>query len=93
MKEDFYSTVRENKDGSTTEIRVHIDPEVRGCAEEESSDPEELIQGCVWRFIALKDSEIKGDRVDFLIDKLKFTELLTDLRQIAKATKNCRSLS
>ena len=94
MKEDCYSTACRHADGSVTEIRVHISPEVRRCAEDESSDPEEMVKGCVWRFIWTKhqSDEIKGEVVNFTLDKTKFIELLSDLRRIAKAEKkSCRN--
>ena|ERR1700756_2827234 len=94
MKEDFYSTICERADGSRTEIRVHIRPEVRDCAERESSDPEEMIKGCVWRFIAQKHklNEVEGDVVEFMIDEPTMLELINDLRVMKLAKKQvCRT--
>ena len=93
MNEDCYTTACRHPDGSITEIRVHISPEARQSAVEESGDAEEMIKGCVWRFIALKheSSEIKGEVVNFTIDKSDFAELLADLRRIKQSKKEvCR---
>jgi hypothetical protein len=73
---------------------VHISPEVRRSAAEESGDPEEMIKGCVWRFIWLKQktNEVKGDVVNFTIRERDFVELLSDLRRIKQSKETiCRS--
>ena len=91
---DYYSTVRENSDGSTTQICVNIRPEARRAAEEGSGDSEELIKGCVWRLIYLKSesNEVKGDVVEFTIDEPTILELISDLREIRLAKKQvCRT--
>lgn len=94
MRHDCYSTVRENRDGSRTQICVNVRPEARRAAEEESGDSEELIKGCVWRLIFLKSesNEVKGDVVEFMIDELTILELISDLRKIRLAKKQvCRT--
>jgi hypothetical protein len=92
--DDCYSTVRENADGSTTEIHVHIHPEARRAAEKESGDSEEMVKGCVWRLIYLKSksNEVKGDVVEFTIDEPTILDLINDLRGIRLAKKQvCRT--
>jgi len=94
MREDWYSTTCEHADGSTTEIRVRISPEARRAAEEESGDSEEMIKGCVWRFIYLKSesNEVRGGAVEFTIDEPTILELMNDLREIRFAKKRvCRT--
>ncbi len=92
--DDCYSTVRENVDGSTTQIHVHIHPEARRAVEEQSGDSEEMVKGCVWRFIYLKSksNEVKGNAVEFTIDEPTILELINDLRGIRFAKKEaCRT--
>ena len=93
-KDDSYSTACRHADGSMTEIRVHIHPEARRAAEKESGDSEEMVKGCVWRFIYLKSesNEVKGDAVEFTIDEPTIVELINDLRGIRLAKKDvCRT--
>lgn len=92
MSSDCYSTVRENVDGSTTEIHVHIHPEARRAVEEQSGDSEEMVKACVWRFIYLKSTEIRGSVVEFTINEATILDLISDLRGIQLAKKQvCRT--
>ena len=94
MNEDCYSTACRHADGSVTEIRVHIRPEARGVAEEETGNAEEMIKRCVWRFIGVKQSEVKGESVEFTIDEQNIRQLLNDLRNIGLTNREvCRTLN
>jgi hypothetical protein len=99
VNEDCYSTACEHADGSTTNIRVHINPEARSSVEGMIvegliADSEEMIKRCVWRFIGLKheSNEIKGDEENFTIDRQKVLQLVADLRKIDRAKRKvCRT--
>jgi|SRR6185312_1172599 hypothetical protein len=105
VSEGFYSTACKHADGTATEIRVHISPGARKAAEQATDDSEELIKGCVWRFIYLKcrsneikaeivewTSELQGDVVEFTIDEATMMELIDDLRKIRLAKREvCRT--
>ena len=95
MKEDWYSTACEHADGTVTEIKVHIRPEARRAAEQETGDSEEMIKSCVWRLIYLKSesNEVKGNNVEFTIDEPTILELINDLRKLRSAKTVCRTSS
>ena len=82
---DRYSTQCEDPvSKQVTKIAVDVAPEARREIEQLVDDAEAMIQRCVWRFIGTRHQvdAIKGDSVEFVIDRDKILELFADLRRI-----------
>jgi hypothetical protein len=82
---DRYSTKFEDSVSKrVTEITVVVAPDARREIGQLVDDVEAMVQRCVWRFIWTRDQvgAVKGDTVEFLIDRDKILELFADLRRI-----------
>jgi hypothetical protein len=82
---DRYSTKFEDSVSKRlTEITVVVAPDARREIEQLVDDVEAMVQRCVWRFIWTRDQvgAVKGDAVEFLLDRDKILELFADLRRI-----------
>jgi hypothetical protein len=82
---DRYSTKFEDSVSKrVTEITVVVAPDARREIGQLVDDVEAMVQRCVRRFIWTRDQvgAVKGDTVEFLIDRDKILELFADLRRI-----------